>query len=324
MPCRDAGVPVMIDMLFGHVKLGIEPSATTLNPCWMNRATAGIEPSPRNCRKYAGSPPSMQTTTTGCRGHRYWMPFASTKGLLDVMLSRSYRSGVSDSLRCFAHGLRIRGRRLLERALQALAAADHMVVEQALGELLVAFRHRGHDRLVIARRNRNVVSGARERRPAIQVQLADDAPIIREKRGVPRGLRQRVVEFQVQREIGIRIARAGDRLHALDQRAQPAQLCRLRTLRRQAPNHRLQRRADLVDLARLGQRDLSHVDTAVLFGPHQPDLLQRAERFAHRPTRNPQVRGYVGLVELRSRRQLTRFDLPLELALNEAGERLLA
>src|SRR6185369_6670709 len=85
MPCRDTGVPVMIDMLFGHVKLGIEPSATALNPCWMKRATAGTEPSPRNWRKYAGSPPSMQTTTTGWRGQRYWMPLASTMGLLAVI-----------------------------------------------------------------------------------------------------------------------------------------------------------------------------------------------------------------------------------------------
>src|SRR5687767_6835934 len=170
MPCRDAGVPVMIDMLFGQVKLGIEPSATTLNPCWMNRATAGIEPSARNCRKYAGSPPSMQTTTTGCCGHRYWMPLASTKGLLDVMLSRSYGSGVSDSSSRLAHRLRIRRCRLLQCALQALPAADDVVVQQSLGEFFVALGDGVDDRLVVAGRNRDVLDRAYQRRAPIKVQ----------------------------------------------------------------------------------------------------------------------------------------------------------
>jgi hypothetical protein len=51
MPCREAGVPVMIDMLFGQVKEGTVPSATVLKPCVMKRAMLGTEPSARNRRR---------------------------------------------------------------------------------------------------------------------------------------------------------------------------------------------------------------------------------------------------------------------------------
>ena len=70
MPCLEVGVPVMIDMLFGQVNDGIEPSATVPKPCEMKRAMFGTAPSSRNCRRYAGSPPSMHTTTTGRTGQR--------------------------------------------------------------------------------------------------------------------------------------------------------------------------------------------------------------------------------------------------------------
>ena len=49
MPCRDAGVPVTIDMLLGQVNEGTVPSATTAKPSCMNRAMLGIAPSRRNC-----------------------------------------------------------------------------------------------------------------------------------------------------------------------------------------------------------------------------------------------------------------------------------
>ncbi len=49
MPCFDAGVPVMIDMLFGQVKLGTVPSATVQKPSRMKRSMFGIAPSARNC-----------------------------------------------------------------------------------------------------------------------------------------------------------------------------------------------------------------------------------------------------------------------------------
>src|SRR5439155_1725710 len=71
MPWTAGGLPVVIDMLFGHVKLGTSPSATAANPVFMNRATFGTTPSLTPRSKYAGSPPSMQTTTTGRDGHRY-------------------------------------------------------------------------------------------------------------------------------------------------------------------------------------------------------------------------------------------------------------
>src|SRR4051812_41693640 len=79
MPCRLVGVPVMIDMLFGQVNDGIEPSATVANPCAMKRAVCGIAPSRRNWRRYAGSPPSMQTATSGRDGQRYAVPLTVTK-----------------------------------------------------------------------------------------------------------------------------------------------------------------------------------------------------------------------------------------------------
>src|SRR2546428_784568 len=77
MPWTAGGLPVVIDMLFGHVKLGTSPSATAANPVFMNRATFGTTPSLTPRSKYAGSPPSMQTTTTGREGHRYRTPFSS-------------------------------------------------------------------------------------------------------------------------------------------------------------------------------------------------------------------------------------------------------
>ena len=51
MPCRDAGVPVMIDMLFGQVKLGTVPSATVQKPFAMKRAMFGSAPSATKRRR---------------------------------------------------------------------------------------------------------------------------------------------------------------------------------------------------------------------------------------------------------------------------------
>ena len=47
MPCFDAGVPVMIDMLFGQVNDGTVPSATVEKPWRMKRAMFGTAPSAR-------------------------------------------------------------------------------------------------------------------------------------------------------------------------------------------------------------------------------------------------------------------------------------
>src|SRR5712692_3693259 len=81
MPWTAGGLPVVIDMLFGHVKLGTSPSATAANPVFMNRATFGTTPSRTPRSKYAGSPPSMQTTTTARLGQRYVTPFSETAGV---------------------------------------------------------------------------------------------------------------------------------------------------------------------------------------------------------------------------------------------------
>ncbi len=70
MPCTEAGAPVAIDMLLGQVKLGIVPCAVALKPVRMKRSTVGMMPSLSPRSKYAGSPPSMQITTTGRVGHR--------------------------------------------------------------------------------------------------------------------------------------------------------------------------------------------------------------------------------------------------------------
>src|SRR5262245_2627572 len=78
MPCTDCGTPVAIDMLLGQVKPGTLPWATAVKPDVTKRATLGTTPSAMPRSKYAGSPPSMQTTTTGRDGHRYRTPFSST------------------------------------------------------------------------------------------------------------------------------------------------------------------------------------------------------------------------------------------------------
>src|SRR5215813_9905804 len=76
MPCTAGGLPVAIDMLLGHVKLGTSPLATALKPLFTKRATLGTIPSRIPCSKYAGSPPSMHTTTTGREGQRYRTPLS--------------------------------------------------------------------------------------------------------------------------------------------------------------------------------------------------------------------------------------------------------
>ncbi len=45
MPWTDCGLPVAIDMLFGHVNVGTSPSATAAKPVFMKRATFGTTPS---------------------------------------------------------------------------------------------------------------------------------------------------------------------------------------------------------------------------------------------------------------------------------------
>src|SRR2546428_13608912 len=74
MPWTEGGLPVTIDTLLGQVKLGITHWAIPLNPVSMKRATLGTIPSLSARSKYAGSPPSLQTTTTGRSGQQYRTP----------------------------------------------------------------------------------------------------------------------------------------------------------------------------------------------------------------------------------------------------------
>ena len=69
MPCTAGGAPVTIDRLFGLVKLGTTQSARRSAPCSKVRVRYGIAPSAIACSMYAGSEPSMQTTTRGRSGH---------------------------------------------------------------------------------------------------------------------------------------------------------------------------------------------------------------------------------------------------------------
>src|SRR5205809_1159248 len=97
MPWTAGGLPVAIDMLFGHVKLGTSPSATPAKPAFVNRATLGTTPSRTPRAKYAGSPPSMHTTTIGRDGHRYRTPFSAMLArAIEVSMCRvgRWRGGV--------------------------------------------------------------------------------------------------------------------------------------------------------------------------------------------------------------------------------------
>ena len=55
----------MTETLFGLVKLGIAPSATDTKPSFMNARKCGKRSAAIATFTYAGSPPSMSTTTTG-------------------------------------------------------------------------------------------------------------------------------------------------------------------------------------------------------------------------------------------------------------------
>src|SRR5438874_2023411 len=135
MPWTAGGAPVAMDMLFGHVKLGMSPSATAPNPCFRKRATCGTTPSRTPCSKYAGSPPSMQTRTTGCFGQRYVTPLSETPGR--SIRERIAQSGVEVDSVSPHHSRHLRG------ALEVLSprlAADGAIVslQNGLNEELIA------------------------------------------------------------------------------------------------------------------------------------------------------------------------------------------
>src|SRR5262245_49332188 len=139
MPWTDWGTPVAIDMLFGQVKLGTLPWATLLKPVRTKRATFGRIPSARPRSKYAGSPPSMQTATTGRSGQRYAIPFSST-AVCDMSRPSPGRSvqlepGVwarIERVRSAVHPLAVKHRRKIARELVervACAPLDHALAQ---------------------------------------------------------------------------------------------------------------------------------------------------------------------------------------------------
>ncbi len=113
-------------------------------------------------------------------------------------------------------------------------------------------------------------------------------------------------------------------MHALDDLAQPLQLRGLDALGRKAADQPVQRGAHFVDLVGLLERDLADEHAAVLLRAHQPRLVERAERLAHRPAGDAQLLRDPRLVQLGARLELARDDLALELALHQRGERVFA
>ena len=70
MPCTAGVVPVTIDRLLGLVNDGITQSAVRQTPRSRSDAKYGARPAAIAWLMYSGSQPSMQTTTSGCRGAR--------------------------------------------------------------------------------------------------------------------------------------------------------------------------------------------------------------------------------------------------------------
>ena len=72
IPCFEAGVPVMMDMLFGQVKLGTVPSAMALKPCCMKRAMFGIADA---ARVLAGMLPEDPQRFANITGQASWQAY---------------------------------------------------------------------------------------------------------------------------------------------------------------------------------------------------------------------------------------------------------
>src|SRR5580704_2565808 len=94
MPWMEGGAPVTIDTLLGQVKLGITHCAIALNPVAIKRAMFGRISFSSPLSRYAGSPPSMQTTTTGRSGQRYCTSLRQTGGARRDIVFTSLHPGV--------------------------------------------------------------------------------------------------------------------------------------------------------------------------------------------------------------------------------------
>jgi len=216
-----------------------------------------------------------------------------------------------------------RGARSLGKGdVQSLAAVHDVLAHQPLGERCVAARDGVNDRLVVPGRDRDRVGVPGERLASVQVELVDDPAIVGRQRAIPRGVGKHVVKFEIEREIGIRAARASDGVHTPDDFTQPRECRGLDALRGEPADQAVERGAHLVDLVRFVERDLADEHAAVLFGAHEAGLLERAECFAHRSARDAQHIGDRFLVELGSGDKVAGDDHPLELVRDECGQRI--
>ena len=199
-----------------------------------------------------------------------------------------------------------------------------MVVEQARGERGVALGDRLDHGFVLPRGNGNHVEIALDGLPPVEIQLVHHASVVRGKRSVAGRVGEQLVKLDVEREIGVGVALAPGGMHPLHDRAHALELRRLRAFGGEPADLGLERCAHLVDFVRLLERHQAHEDAPVLFGLHKPRLLERAKRLAHRAARNPHGARQFRFVQLRTGRKLACDDAPLNLALHERCQRLLA
>jgi hypothetical protein len=156
----------------------------------------------------------------------------------------------------------------------------------------------------------------------VQAQLVDEPAVHLQQLRVVRVLDQHVVKAQVQRVVALEVLRPRGGLHRIEQRTQAGELVGGDRERELATGHLIEGRADLVDVIGFVDRDLAHEDAAVLLDPHQPGFLERSERLADRAARDAEVGRDRDLVELFADRDLAGKDHPLELTLDQHGQRM--
>ncbi len=208
--------------------------------------------------------------------------------------------------------------------MRALQPALHMRAHQLRGLLRIARRERGQNRAMLGQRARHRVAPHDQRRSPKQVQLADEPAIRVVQLRVARRCDERIVKRDVRPRIRIVIARRECGAHRIDPVAQQRELTRV-DARSQHPARRLfEHRAHRVNLVRLRERHRPHEHAAILLGAHEPRLLERAKRLAHRPARHLQPCRPVGFIELVTRRQRAVDDMPLDLVAHQRRQRMAA
>ena len=170
------------------------------------------------------------------------------------------------------------------------------------------------------------VAALRQRRAAEQVQLVDQAPVGLQQLVVAGQLDHAVVEIEVGGEVGVDVVARCRLLHARRRICRSSRICcgsdRLARAcgRRTGRGSRAARRSRRLRWS----ADLAHEDAAVLLEAHEARFLERAKRLAHRAARHAEPLGDLDLVELRAGAELAGEDHPLELALHQHRQRVLA